>query len=568
MTSGEYQVKAREYSSSEVPPAPVHPATLPAVIRWAASAHRDKELLVSNDRRISFAEAERQSAELARGLLALGVGKGTRIGIAMENGPDWPLCFFASSRAGAVTIALSTFYQAREFSWALKHNDIDTLLISARYLRIDYLERLERAVPGLTAQRDPDLRLVSHPFLRRIIVWGECDRPWAMKGPTALADAAYEDARIDDAYLEAIEDNIAPSDDLIVICTSGSTAEPKAVVHTHGTCVRATHEFCDYIDVRPTDRTYSGQPFFWIGGINVNLMASLYQGATLCFSPTPLAEDILDLIERERVTRLSQWPSQTHGLNAAAGGRDLSSVRTGLGPPVDAFGNIIPPERQLGGNMGMTETFGMHSIENLTMPMPLSKAGNWGRHLPGVERRVVDPDTGADVAPGAEGELYVRGYSLMRGYYKREREEIFTRDGWFATGDLVFIDEDDFLFFTGRRGDLIKTSGANVSPREVETVLQSYPEVREAIVFGVPDPIRGEKVVAVLVAQLDETINVEAILARMKADVSPYKIPVDVFVMTFEDIPRTGSQKPQKPQLKELVHSLLVKQDCGSEGAV
>ncbi|MGK2910583.1 MAG: class I adenylate-forming enzyme family protein [Sphingobium sp.] len=542
-----------------VPPGPDCKATLPAVLRQAVAAHGDKELFVSEQRRVSFAEAERESAELARGLIAMGVGKGTRIGLLMENAPDWPICFFAAARVGALVVTLSTFYQASELSWAMRHNDIDTLLISARFLKADYAERLERALPGLAEQQSSELYLPEHPYLRRIVMFGECDRRWATGGKEAIRAAAATKPQIDDAFLEQVEANIAPADDLIIICTSGSTAEPKAVLHTHGVTTRISHEFLDFMDMRPGDRSYSGQPLFWIGGINVNLMPCLLLGATLCFARSPAPDDVIDLIETEKVTRLSMWAAQVHGILERGQGRDLSSVRTGWLEPRDPFGDVIPADRRMASVMGMTESFGMHSIDMTWLPTPVGKGGHWGRHVRGMERRIIDPETQQPCPPGVEGELYVRGFSMMRGYYKKEREETFTRDGWFATGDLAYIDADDYIFFTGRRGELIKTSGANVAPREVELALQRYTEIREAIVFGLPDPVKGEIVVAVLIAHSDHAIDPAAITARLRNDISPYKVPSRILVMGFDDIPRTGSQKPQKPQLKSIVLELLEK---------
>ena len=544
---------------AQIPPGPDFKPILPNVIHWAAATHGDKELFVLGDRRISFVDAERESRALAKGLLALGCGKGTRVGLLMENGPDWPINFFAAARAGAMTVALSTFYQAPEIAWALRHNDIDTLLISARYLRADYIERLERALPGLAEHKTTELYLPDAPFLRRIVVWGECDRPWALKGPAEILAAAAAKPQIDDAFLEKIESNIAPADELLIICTSGSTAEPKAVVHTHGVCVRMCHEFKEYMDLHPGERSYSGQPFFWIGGINVNLMPSLYTGSTMVFSESPAPAAVVELIEKEKVTRLSLWAAQLHGVLEAAGDRDLSSIRAGGPVPRDLRGNVIPAARKIGGVMGMTENFGMHSIDYLQMPTPPGKGAHWGRHVRGMERKIIDPETMAEVPPGVEGECYIRGFAMMRGYYKKEREEVFTRDGWFATGDLAIIDEDDYIYFTGRRGELVKTSGANVAPREVELALQRYPEVREAIVFGLPDPVKGEKVVAVLCPQAGQGLDPDAVRAKLKEDISPYKVPVDWLVMDYDDIPRTGSLKPQKPQLKTIVIPLLEK---------
>jgi len=153
--------------------------------------------------------------------------------------------------------------------------------------------------------------------------------------------------------------------------------------------------------------------------------------------------------------------------------------------------------------------------------------------------------------------LYIRGFSLMHGYYKRERAEVFTPDGWFATGDQCSMDEDGYLYFKGRLSELIKTAGANVSPQEVEAVLAGYAGVAEAVVLGLPDAERGESVVAVVVPREGASIDPAELQARMKEEVSSYKVPRRVLVMGFHDIPRTGAGKVQKKELKEL----LMRQD-------
>jgi acyl-CoA synthetase (AMP-forming)/AMP-acid ligase II len=530
-------------------------STLPELIKAAASVHGDREFVVLGTERMSFRDADESSAELARGLLALGVGKGSRVGLLMPNSPDWVACWFASARTGALTVALSTFFQAPEISWALRHNDIDTLLIAASYLNNDYLERLERALPGLAEQRSPELFLPTHPFLRRIIVWGATDRPWALQGPASLQDAARRNASVDDRFLAQVEANIAPADPLLTICTSGSTAEPKAVVHCHRVAVEATREFLPYYDFQPNDRSYSGHPFFWIGGLNVNLLPALYVGDCQVCSSSPKPHALAALTEQERLTRLSIWPSQAAGIREAAArdGRDLSSVRVGLADALDEDGQPIGPERRYGGVFGMTETFGMHSLEVLNRPVPPEKAGSNGRPLPGLERRIVDPQTGEALGPGKVGELQIRGHTLMLGYYKKPRDEVFTADGFFPTGDLCFVDEEDWLFFKGRASEMIKTSGANVSPREVEIALMAQGGLREAHVLGLPDTLKGEIVAAVLVPAPGDTRDTPERLAQLRHDISPYKVPSRVEVMAYEDVPRTLSGKPDKGRLRALL---------------
>ncbi|WP_447752254.1 class I adenylate-forming enzyme family protein [Sphingopyxis fribergensis] len=526
--------------------------TLPDCLRAAAAAYEDAEFLVSGDRRASFRDAERASAHIARALLALGSTKESRVGLLMSNRPLWAEIFFGIARAGGITVPFSTFYQAPEIAWCLAHTDIETLIVEPAYLRQDYLALLEAAIPGLAGQKGRTLYLPDFPFLRRIVVAGACDRPWATSLDDALAASAAR-PEIDDAFLARVEAAIAPADRLLIVCTSGSSGEPKAVVHTHGVAVRITNSFLDYLDLRRGDRNYTGQAFFWIGGLNVNLLPALQAGMCLIFADRPDPSGLARLIAAEGITRLSLWPAQIKAIEEAADqlGISLASVRSGLGAPRDEAGAVIPADRRMGGVLGMTESFGMHSIDRRTVPLPRGKAGSWGRHLPGAERRIVDPETRAEQPPGTKGELEVRGYTLMQGYYKREREAVFDADGWFATGDLCTIDADDFLYFHGRAGEMIKTSGANVAPREVELALQTLPGVEEAIVFGNPDAVRGETIVAVIVPAGGAKFDEDAARAHLKTRISNFKIPHRFVVMAKEEIPRTGSEKPIKGALRE-----------------
>lgn len=544
---------------AHVPELPYVP-TVSNLLAHAVERYGDREFLVGDGKRLTFADAEQESARLALGLLGLGVGKGSKVGLLMPNDVDWVLCWLAAARIGAHVTLLSTFYQSRELAWGLRHNDLETLLLASDYLGHDYVGRLADLIPELATAADRDRLFVrDYPYLRRILVWGDRGgHDWAIDGPHRLSAAASSSSQLNADFLAAVEGNVTPADDLVTICTSGSTADPKAVVHSHGVAVRTTYQFLDYLDHRPDDRTYTGQPFFWIGGLNVNLFPSLHLGSCLVFSPSPKPEIVLPIIERERVTRLSMWPAQLRGIKEEAGTWDTTSVRVGYGIWRDEHGDDIPPERRFssgtGAGLGMTETFGMHSIEKTTIPVPHGKEDNWGRRLPGIERCIVDPETGAVLPPNVEGELYVRGHTLMRGYYKVERENTLTRDGFFATGDRCVIDDDDYLYFTGRSSEMIKTSGANVAPREVELTLMSHAGVREAIVVGIPDERKGESVVAVVVPSNDvSTPDPDDLRDWLRGEISAYKVPDQILFMSFDDVPRTGSAKPHKPKIKTAI---------------
>jgi acyl-CoA synthetase (AMP-forming)/AMP-acid ligase II len=538
---------------------PDYPPTLPNVINDCVAKHADRTFLIDGEAHWTFRQIGDRSARLARGLTALGVGKAHRVGIIMPNNTDWVVTWWAAGRIGAFTVPLSTFFRPRELAAVLKQADIETLLVYESYLHHNYVEHLEEAIPELKQQDSTLLYLQSHPCLRRIVVWGRSDtdrhdRKWAMHGPDELHALADANPKIDAPLLKSIEDNVVPADMLIGICTSGSTAEPKVVVHTHASMLRICHAYRAYMAIRPDERNYNGMPFFWLGGLNYNLLQIMFEGACMVFSPTPRPDDVLNVVSREKVTRVSLWPAQRLALldRVRVTGIDVSSVRQGLFDPVDPDGKVVPaPLRS--GMLGMTESFGPHGVEHAEVILPESRARAAGHTLEGIERKIVDPETRQTLLAGQVGELMIRGFSLMQGYYKRERSEIFDQDGWFATGDLCRLDEEGYIYYHSRRSEMIKTSGANVAPMEIEVLMQGYENVMEAIVFGLPDEVKGERVAAVLIAKEGKTIDVDALRVRLKNDLSTYKVPTDIFILPHADIPRTDTGKVRKPLLKDIV---------------
>lgn len=532
---------------------PPFPPTLPNVLAHAVERFGDEDFLVRDEQRLTFREVDEASARLACGLLALGVGKGTRVGIMMANSPDWVLCWLAAARIGALTVPISTFYQAPELTRVLAHADVNTLLMVDQYLKHDYFARLE-TVDGLAEQSRPDLFVASLPYLRHVVAWGSEERPWAMRGPADLLELATS-TRVDRQLLAAAEAQVTPADDLMIVYTSGSTSEPKAVVHTHAGVVRLCYALLasGWADVRHGDHVYCGVPFFWIGGPNSTLMPALLTGASVVMTAVPDVDVVLDACVREQVTSINAWTPQLKAINerAASRGVELPNLRSRL-HQLDEHGELIPLEL-IPNPFGMTETFGPHGLEPMGARVPVEKTGAFGRTLPGMERKIVDPDTGAACAPGEFGELYVRGFSLMRGLYKRLPEDTFDPDGFYPTGDRCTFDAEGYLYFDGRYGEMIKTSGANVAPREVEAAFDRYTDVREAIVFGIPDAERGEAIVAVVVPTTGASFDRAHVLGYLGQELSHYKVPHFVFPMDHDDIPRTDSAKVKKHVLKAMV---------------
>jgi acyl-CoA synthetase (AMP-forming)/AMP-acid ligase II len=541
-------------------PKPDHDFTLPSLLRRAAERFGERELVVDGTRRLTYCEVERRSGEWARGLLAAGLGKGSRVGLLMPNGPDWIIAFLAAARIGALVVPLSTFYRARELAEVLRHADIHTVLSCARHLSHDYLERLEQAAPELAGiSAATPLYLRSLPQLRQVRIWGECDRDWAIAEPGGLEAQAAAASGIDEALLRGIESDVSPADPALVIYTSGSSAAPKGIVHSHGTAVRHSYVVGRYFhtDLHPGDRMYTTQPFFWVGGLGLCVLGCLHAGAALhCDAPLD-SDGILDLILRERITHVLAMGHTTRALfgHPRFASEDLSFVRFGLVRRTDERGMPVPPER-VPDRLGMTESFGQHSLEATGVLLDADHAGSFGHGLPGIERRIVDPQTGEPALPGQLGELWIRGYSLMQGMYKREREEVFEPDGFYRTGDLCRIDRDGHVYFEGRIDEMVKVRGANVSPREVEAVLESFAEVDRAGVIGL-QAAAGAKLAAGVTLAPDASLSADALRERLRDELSVFKIPEAIVLLGRDELPLTPSEKIRRPQLRELLQRKL-----------
>jgi acyl-CoA synthetase (AMP-forming)/AMP-acid ligase II len=533
---------------------PDYAPTVPAFLARASERFGPNPLILLGERRITYADAECLSARLACGLLARGYGKGSRIAVLAPNGPDWVVWWLAVTRIGAVMVPLNTFYKPRELGYALRHSDAAALVTVARFLSNDYLERLEQCAPGLSGQRAGALVAPELPHLRRVFVSGDAGaRTWAE--PIAALEVAADAApAIDRAFLAEVEACVAPSDPMVVIYSSGSTAEPKGAVHSHGAPLRHAANTNQFRDIQSSDRIFSPLPFFWVGGLVFNVISTMHAGAFLICEEQFEPGATLELLERERATITAGWPHYSKALadHPSLRTRDLSSVRTGnLYAVLPEHARPADPELR-SNSLGMTETCGPHTYDRMDIDLPERLRGSFGHAVPGVSHKIVDPETGALLPQGEVGEICVRGYSLMLGLYKREREDVFDRDGYYHTGDAGYFDGDGVLFFSGRLGEMIKTAGANVTPREVEVALEAFPEVALAFVVGLADPVRGQNVAAAIVLKREAALDAVTARARLREQLSSYKVPREWWFAGKEELPFTDSGKIDKKRLTAL----------------
>src|SRR6201996_2365765 len=432
------------------------PSTVGDVLRAQARSRGDHLLLICDSEHISYADADRLSARLARGLIGLGAGKGSHVGLLYPNGVAFVAGMLAAARIGAVVVPFSTFAPARELREQLIHSDTEILLAAPSFRSHDYVQQLTEVLPGSHLDCDDRLLHVAAPQLRHVI--------FDLARLHRLAET------VDERLLTAMQDDVDSSDPLTIVYTSGTTTAPKGVVHTHAAQLNHQRNLNAIRGLTPADRLFCNSPFFWIGGLGFALLATLLAGSTLVCSNAEDAGETLDLLEAERPTVTNGFVAGIAHLarHPSFGGRDLSSLRRGNLYPIMAP-EARPSDPELRHNMlGLTEAGSVVLISDDDSDQPERRRGSFGKPAPGLETKTVDPETGAPVEDGALGELCIRGPCLMQRYYKRSREECFDADGWFHSGDLVATDRDGFVYYIRRQGSMIKTAGANVSPAEVE----------------------------------------------------------------------------------------------------
>lgn len=526
--------------------------TIPTLVRSCAARFGDKPYLIADGRVLTYSELDHSSAALATKLLAAGIGKGDHVGILMPNSVDWALAWFATTRIGAVAVPLNTFYKGSELAWTARHADLRAILTWFRFRNHDFLVRLQEALPGLADQCEPGRIAVREaPFLRTIAVWGPSDRAWATTieaGTTVSPDEAE--------FLVDVESCVTPADDAMIIYTSGSTGDPKGPVHSHGALVRHTYNLTFSYGVIHDSVMFTSMPFFWVGGLITGLLAVIHHGATLVTQPAFDAAEALELIERQRATITLGWPQQGKTLaeQPEFSARDLSSVQRTSMPA------MVPPERRPRGPnaLGMTELCGNHIGVDPYVPQPPDRAETGGITIEGLQHLIVDPDTGQPAPVGTPGEVWVRGYSLMQRLHKREREDVFTPDGYYRTGDCGIQYDDGWITFTGRLGDLIKTSGGtNVTPSEVESALTDCDGVLEAYVVGAESDSDGTVVAAAVVPRGASSLDGESLRAQLRDRLSTYKVPKFIWVTAKQDLPFTATGKVKKSALAQQLSALL-----------
>jgi acyl-CoA synthetase (AMP-forming)/AMP-acid ligase II len=496
-------------------PHPHQATTIPEWLDALTAEFGDADCVTSESGSLSFRCLDDASAALARGLLARGVGKGTRVGLLLGNGVEWVIWWAAISRIGALCVPLSTFLQPAELGRVVRHGDLHLLATTRHFLGRDFEQIVADALPSLARAAEPELVLPEAPYLRSIVL-DESDAAWAL-APNWLLDAGA-DPRWSEV-LTAAQREVHTTDEAICIYTSGQSADPKGVVHTQGAVVEKAHYLRYMFNFTETPCTDVTMPFFWVGGLVMALF------------PTMDAGGVTNCTER------STW-----GSGAVIG--NARSATTPTQVPIDTYLKVPA--------LGMTETFGMYSWGDEPPVAEYPIAAPLDQLQPGFELRLVD-ESGQEVPDGVPGEILVRGPTVTTRLQKVPRSEAFDADGFYRTGDRG-IRHGSRVNFLGRIGDMIKTSGANVSPAEVERELLAIDGVAVAHVVALDDARRGQMVGAAIIPVEGAQLTPEGVKEQLRGRLSVYKVPKAIAVLDSNDeVPMTPSMKVRKRELAALI---------------
>ena len=515
-----------------------------AARRWGA-----REALYFNGRRWSFTELSRSVDRLARGLLALGVQPGEKVALWMVNRPEFIEAMFAVIKIGAILVPINTRLRTEDTAYILGQSDSAALLIADRSGPVDYLGMVKELAPSL---RSGAVREERFKHLRLVVSAGEAPRAETVHWSAVLAAG---DA-VDPATLRARADAVNPDATAFFMYTSGTTGFPKGAMHDHA-IVRNLVDRGFRMAITPSDTIMMYLPLFHLFGFSDGALMSMVTGARQVLTETFDPAESLALIEQERATIIHGFDTHYKELMEAheRSPRDVSSVRTGI--LATGMSSSVPIARKankmfgrLLSGYGMSE-FGVGAALSALDSTEEQCTEASGFPAPGYEIRVVDPVTGQDQPEGAPGEILVRSYMTMQGYFGKPAEtaQALDRDGWLHSGDMGVMRADGHLRFMGRYKDMLKIGGENVDPMEVEAFLMSLGGINLAAVVSYPDARLAEVGVAFVKREPGHAVTDAEVLAHCRGRIASFKIPRHVIFV--DDFPMTSSGKIQKVKLRD-----------------
>ncbi|MET7681443.1 FadD3 family acyl-CoA ligase [Streptomyces sp. NPDC005423] len=516
--------------------------SIPELVRSAAERYADAEAVVEGRTRISYAGLGARVERAAAACVAHGIRVGDRVGIWAPNTLDWIVSALGAVSAGAVLVPLNTRFKGGEAAYVLRRSGARLLFVTGTFLGTSYVASLRRAAgegPG-------DGPLPGLPALEQVVVLAD-DAPADFRTWKEFLAGGEGVGRPEVLARSALLDGSSTSD---IIFTSGTTGRPKGAVITHAQTLRAYEEWSELAGLRRGDRYLIVNPFFHTFGYKAGVIASLTRGATMIPQPVFDVDTVLANIAAERVSVLPGPPTLHQSLldHPARGAHDLSALR------LVVTGAAVVPLRlveRLRGELGVGTVLTAYGLSEASGIVTMCRRGDdpaviaatSGRAIPGTEVRV-------DAPLGSPGEVLVRGFNVMRGYYEdpAATAEVLAESGWLRTGDVGVLDGEGNLRITDRIKDMFIVGGFNAYPAEIEQLLGLHPEVADVAVVGVPDARLGEVGRAYVVRRPDATLTGDGLIAWARREMANYKVPRAVEFVA--ELPRNASGKVLKRQLR------------------
>ncbi len=540
-------------------------STIGDVLDRQAERFADRDALVNAEtgERYTYAEFRDEAERVARGLMALGIQRGHHVGIWATNYSEWALTQFATAKIGAVMVNVNPAYRTHELAYVLEQSEANAMILIGRFRNSDYVAMLNEVVPELKDANPGELRSPRFPYLRNVIcIPPHSDGPDAETPPGMWAwdEMASKHSEVSPAQLAARQAECRPGDPVNIQYTSGTTGNPKGAMLTHHNLVSNGLYVGDAIELTENDRLCVPVPFYHCFGCVMGNLGCITHGAAIII-PSEHFDPLktLQALERERCTALYGVPTMFIAQldHPDFDNFDVSSLRTGImagSPcPIEVMRQVI--DRMGAGQMtiayGQTEASPVIT-QTLTTDSIERRVSTVGKALPGVEARIVDPETGQEVGPEVQGELQTRSSMVMQGYYNMPEATAAAIDGegWLHTGDLATVDEQGYYKITGRLKDMIIRGGENVYPREIEEFLYTHPKISDVQVIGVPDERFGEEVMAWVMLRPGESADAAEIREFCRGRIAHFKIPR--YVKVTEEFPMTVTGKIQKFRMREM----------------
>lgn len=534
----------------------VQATTLGDLLLQAARTQPDHDAIVLPHRRRTFAEIQHGAWQRALSLQALGVGAGDHVGLLLPTSVDFVESLFAVALLGAVSVPVNARYQPPELAYLIENADLKILITTDKIAEaVNFVERLNTALPGLSGADAHSLDLEQAPRLNQIVLYGESSAPGMLTQSEFDELASRGDG--DRLHLQRLQTRVGQT--ALILYTSGTTANPKGCMISHEAIVRNSMALADRYELGGDDLFWSPLPMFHIAAI-LPMTAIFAKGGTYVTTQHFDAGEALEMLEQEEVTAtypcfwtimsdLVDHPDFAH--------RDLSRIKMmnanfavqpkGIGSKMKA----ALPDAVFVGTFGMTETAGTVTTSCLDDPEK-DRFERLGTPLAGLEVKIVDIDSGEEAATGQRGEAWIRGYSLFSAYYKSPEKTAAALDvnGWFHSGDLCSLDENGQIMFHGREKDMLKVGGENVAAVEIESCLQQHEAVKLAQVVGMPDPRLVEVAAAFIELAPGFDATEQELIDFCKGKIAGFKIPRAVRFVT--EWP-TSSTKIQKFRLRDRI---------------